>query len=115
MMVRESGRAKLAAAVLPVAVLLAPALVPLIFVAPVAGIAASLGCAACVAGCALLPLAFGMGPIYAVGAGAGGALFLRASARLAREPGVATARASFRASLVQLTLLLVAAIADRAM
>lgn len=63
----------------------------------------------------LLPLAFGMGPIYAVGAGAGGALFLRASARLARDPGVATARASFRASLVQLTLLLVAAIADRAM
>ena len=61
----------------------------------------------------LVPLAFGMGPIYAVGAGAGGALFLRAAWRLAREPGVAAARSSFRASLVQLTLLLVAAIADR--
>ena len=61
----------------------------------------------------LLPLAFGMGPLYAVGAGAGGALFLRAAWRLAREPGVAAARSSFRASLVQLTLLLVAAIADR--
>jgi heme o synthase len=61
----------------------------------------------------MLPLAFGMGPVYAVGAGAGGALFLRAAWRLAREPGVATARASFRASLLQLTLLLVAAIVDR--
>ena len=61
----------------------------------------------------LLPLAFGMGPTYAVGAGAGGAIFLRHAWRLAREPGVANARASFRASLVQLTLLLVAAIADR--
>jgi protoheme IX farnesyltransferase len=61
----------------------------------------------------LLPIALGMGPIYAVGAGAGGALFLRAAWRLAREPGVARARASFRASLVQLSLLLVAAIADK--
>jgi protoheme IX farnesyltransferase len=61
----------------------------------------------------LLPIALGMGPIYAVGAGAGGALFLRAAWRLAREPGVARARASFRASLVQLSLLLLAAIADK--
>jgi protoheme IX farnesyltransferase len=62
----------------------------------------------------LLPLAFGMGPVYAIGAGAGGALFLRAAWQLVREPGVATARASFHASLVQLSLLLAAAIADRA-
>jgi protoheme IX farnesyltransferase len=61
----------------------------------------------------LVPIALGMGPVYAVGAGAGGALFLRAAWRLAREPGVANARASFRASLVQLSLLLLAAIADR--
>ena len=61
----------------------------------------------------LLPLALGMGSIYAVGAGAGGAIFLRAAGQLAREPGVTTARASFRASLVHLTLLLAAAIADR--
>ena len=53
---RETGRAKLAAAVLPVAVLLAPALVPLVFVAPVAGIAAIAGCAACIAASALLHL-----------------------------------------------------------
>ncbi|HEX5128945.1 MAG TPA: heme o synthase [Usitatibacter sp.] len=70
-------------------------------------------CAVLLVASSFLPLAFGMGPIYAVGAGAGGAIFLRAAARLAREPGIATARASFRASLVQLMLLLVAAIADR--
>ena len=63
----------------------------------------------------LLPLAFGMGPVYAVGAGAGGALFLRAAWRLAREPGVANARASFHASLLQLAVLLCATIADRAL
>ena len=61
----------------------------------------------------MLPIALGMGPIYAVGAGAGGALFLGAAWLLARKPGVETARASFRASLVQLALLLLAAIADR--
>jgi protoheme IX farnesyltransferase len=63
----------------------------------------------------LLPLALGMGWIYAVGAVAGGAIFLRAAWRLARAPGKTTARASFRASLVQLTFLLLTAIADRAM
>ncbi len=61
----------------------------------------------------LIPLALGMGFIYAAGAATGGFLFLRAAARLARNPGKASARASFRASLVQLALLLVAAIADR--
>ena len=61
----------------------------------------------------LLPLALGMGAIYAAGAVAGGAVFLRAAARLARRPGRDTARASFRASLLQLALLLAAAIADR--
>ena len=60
-----------------------------------------------------LPLFLGMGPVYGVGAATGGALFLRAAWRLAREPGIATARASFRASLVQLTFLLVGAIVDR--
>ncbi len=61
----------------------------------------------------LAPVAFGMGAIYAAGAIAGGAMFLRAAWRLARAPSRAAARSSFRASLVQLTLLLVAAIADR--
>lgn len=61
----------------------------------------------------LAPLAFGMGPVYLAGAVAGGALFLRAAWRLARRPARDTARSSFRASLLQLTLLLLAAIADR--
>ena len=69
----------------------------------------------------LVPLAFGMGPIYAVGAVAGGLLFVRATWRLARITAVnadraavrAAARSSFHVSLLQLTFLLVAAIADR--
>ncbi|HEX5634250.1 MAG TPA: UbiA family prenyltransferase, partial [Gemmatimonadales bacterium] len=61
----------------------------------------------------LAPLALGMGPVYGAGAIVGGAFFLRAAWRLARTPGRATARASFHASLLQLTLLLLAAIADR--
>jgi protoheme IX farnesyltransferase len=73
------------------------------------------------AGSSLVPLAFGMGAIYAAGAIAGGVLFVRAAARLARTAGAGAtrerirqaARSSFRASLVQLALLLVAAIADR--
>ena len=61
----------------------------------------------------LLPVALGMGWIYAAGAIAGGALFGRAAWRLAAEPTIANARTSFRASLAQLALLLVAAILDR--
>ncbi|HET9578167.1 MAG TPA: heme o synthase [Usitatibacter sp.] len=69
----------------------------------------------------LAPLAFDMGLIYGTGAAVGGALFLRATWRLARLAAADTpratvrsaARSSFHASLVQLTLLLVAAIADR--
>ena len=61
----------------------------------------------------LIPLALGLGAIYAAGAIAGGALFLRAAGRLAMTPSKATARKSFHASLIQLTFLLVAAIADR--
>jgi len=71
------------------------------------------GGAALLVASSLLPLAAGMGPIYAVCAGAGGALFLRAAWSLARRPGRAAALASFHASLVQLTLLLAGAMADR--
>ena len=62
---------------------------------------------------ALLPLAFGMGWIYGAGAVAGGALFVITSARLARDPSRRNARANFLASLAQLTLLLVGAMAER--
>jgi protoheme IX farnesyltransferase len=53
-----------------------------------------------------------MGWLYLLGAIAGGAYFLSTSVRLWLAPGRANARANFRASLVQLTLLLVMAIAD---
>lgn len=60
----------------------------------------------------LLPLAFGLGFIYLAGATIGGVLFIRRSIELVRDPGPTTAMANFHASLVQLGLLLVAAIVD---
>jgi heme o synthase len=60
----------------------------------------------------LLPLAFGAGPIYAVGAIGGGLHFLRKSWLLAKQPSRASAMGSFFASLVQLSALLVAATID---
>ncbi len=62
----------------------------------------------------LVPAALGMGWIYLLGAAAGGIYFILKSVRLAIDPGPKTAMANFFASLVQLTLLLGAAIADRA-
>jgi heme o synthase len=60
----------------------------------------------------LLPLAFGAGVIYAIGAIGGGALFLRKSWQLATAPSRATAMGSFFASLIQLSAILVAACID---
>lgn len=60
----------------------------------------------------LLPLACGAGPVYAVGALAGGLHFVHKSWLLARNPVRSTAMGSFFASLVQLSLLLVAACID---
>ncbi len=60
----------------------------------------------------LLPLAFGAGPIYALGAAGGGFHFLRKSWLLAARPERATAMGSFFASLIQLSALLVAATLD---
>lgn len=60
----------------------------------------------------LVPVAYGMGPIYLVGAAVGGAYFVIKSVALVRDPGPETATSAFRASLVQLTLLLVCAMTD---
>lgn len=60
----------------------------------------------------LLPLGFGAGPVYAVGALAGGLHFVHKAWRLARNPNRATAMGSFFASLVQLSTLLLAACID---
>ena len=60
----------------------------------------------------LAPGLFGAGPVYLAGALAGGGWFLAKSWALARAPGRQTAMASFFASLLQLSLLLVAASID---
>ena len=62
----------------------------------------------------LLPVFFGMGWLYLAGATAGGVLFLRGSLRLVRDPTRRNAMANFRASLAQLGLLLLGAMADAA-
>jgi protoheme IX farnesyltransferase len=60
----------------------------------------------------LLPLAFGAGIVYAIGAIGGGAHFLHKSWLLAASPSRATAMGSFFASLIQLSAVLVAACID---
>jgi protoheme IX farnesyltransferase len=60
----------------------------------------------------LLPMIFGAGPIYFTGALAGGSFFIVRARTLYRAPSRKTAIACFLASLVQLSLLLIAATAD---
>jgi protoheme IX farnesyltransferase len=60
----------------------------------------------------LVPFAYGLGWVYLAAAAAGGGWFLVASVRLARQPDTVNAMRNFRASLVQLTLLLGGAIVD---
>ncbi|MEE9157723.1 MAG: heme o synthase [Gammaproteobacteria bacterium] len=60
----------------------------------------------------LVPVAYGLGWIYLVGAATGGAYFILTSVRLVRDPGPAAAMANFHASLVQLSLLLLAVMLD---
>lgn len=60
----------------------------------------------------LVPLWHGQGVVYALGAGLGGAYFLWKSLALYVDPGKRTAMANFVASLVQLTLLILAVILD---
>ncbi|MCC7326492.1 MAG: protoheme IX farnesyltransferase [Burkholderiales bacterium] len=63
----------------------------------------------------LVPLLFGMGAVYLAAAVGGGGYLLWTSARLALLPTRRHAMVNFHASLIQLTLLLVAAIADSAL
>jgi heme o synthase len=63
----------------------------------------------------LLPLAFGMGPLYGAAAATGGGYFVWRSWQLSRAPGRQAAMANFKASLIQLTLLVFGILADAAM
>jgi protoheme IX farnesyltransferase len=60
----------------------------------------------------LIPLWYGQGLVYGLGAGIGGAYFLWAGLKLYLDPGKQTAMASFFASLVQLTLLIAGVVLD---
>jgi len=60
----------------------------------------------------LVPVWHGLSWIYGITAIASGAYFVKKSVDLARAPSRATAMANFHASLMQLTLLLTAAIVD---
>lgn len=60
----------------------------------------------------LMPVFFGLGPVYFLGALAGGVFFIWRSIELVREPSPRRAWANFKASFVQLALLLGAAMID---
>jgi protoheme IX farnesyltransferase len=60
----------------------------------------------------MLPVFFGAGWVYGLGALAGGAHFVRKTHALARAPGRQTAMAAFFASMVQLSVLLAAVAVD---
>jgi protoheme IX farnesyltransferase len=60
----------------------------------------------------LAPIGHGLSWLYAIVAVASGAYFLLKSVALVRDPGRKTAMANFHASLLQLSLLLTAAIVD---
>lgn len=62
----------------------------------------------------LVPLAYGMGPVYGVFAAAGGGYFLWRSWQLWRAPGKRAAMANFGASLVQFCLMTTGVFLDRA-
>jgi len=63
----------------------------------------------------LLPVVYGSGWLYLAGAAAGGAWFILKAIKLVREPSRKNAMASFFASLVQLSLLLGAAMLESAL
>ncbi len=61
----------------------------------------------------LVPVIYGMGWIYLLGAASGGIYFLRETIRLHNKPTIPQSWQTFAASIVQLGLLLVGAIVDR--
>jgi protoheme IX farnesyltransferase len=65
-------------------------------------------------GLSLVPLWYGCGVVYALGAASGGALFVARSVALWRSPGKETAMRTFKASLLQISLLVAGAMLDAA-
>lgn len=63
-------------------------------------------------GLSILPFFYGMGWIYLAGAVSGGAYFIYCNYLMIREPSATVAMKSFFASLLQLVLLLLGAVAD---
>ncbi|MBX6366903.1 MAG: protoheme IX farnesyltransferase [Rhodospirillales bacterium] len=68
-----------------------------------------LGHTAALVAVSLLPVFFGLGPLYGIAAATGGGYFLWKSIALVRAPTRKSAMANFHASLVQLSLLLAGA------
>lgn len=64
---------------------------------------------------AVVPVLYGMGWIYLLGAVLGGGWFVKTSITLVRRPSRAAAFANFKSSLAQLSLLLTGAMADAAL
>jgi len=85
-----------------------------VVVGPARAARAVFGSAAMLVAATLVPSLLGMGWLYLAAAIGGGGYFLTTSARLAATPNRRTAMVNFHASLIQLTLLLVAAIGDAA-
>ena len=75
---------------------------------------AILGHTAVLVAISLVPLWFGMGLVYGLGAGVGGAIFLWKSVALYHTPTKKAAMANFLASLLQLTLLIAGVLLDGA-
>ena len=85
-----------------------------VVVGPARAASAVLGSAAMLVAATLVPALLGMGWLYVAAAIGGGTYLLATSARLAATPDRRAAMVNFHASLIHLTLLLVAAIGDAA-
>ena len=75
----------------------------------------SLGHVVTLVALSLVPVWFGVGWLYLAGALVGGLYFVWTSIALVREPSLTRAKSNFRASLLQLTLLIIGALLDRAL
>ncbi|MEP7328550.1 MAG: heme o synthase [Betaproteobacteria bacterium] len=71
-----------------------------------------LGSTVALVAASLMPALFGAGPVYLIGAAAGGAFFVYKAWRLSMAPNRRTAMGAFFASLIQLSMVLATATVD---